>query len=475
MFVALAALVLTVPIGGSAGAEPGGGGPLGVGGSRPNIVVVMMDDMTLQQLAYLPKVNALLKAQGTSFTNFYVNTPECCPSRATFLSGQYQHNHQVLSGIPPTGGYARFDTTNSLPVWLHDSGYYTAHVGKFLNGIKATDRPAGWSDYYGLFEPTNYNYFNYDINHNGTLEHHGTAAADYQTDVLGQHAVDVINSQAGTAQPFFLYFAPLAPHAGTRDGTGAKYPVPPPRYDGTMKNVAQPKTPDYNEADVSDKPAYIQSLASMTTLTQFSYARWWQQSIEAERAADDWVAHIVDALAATNQLATTDIIFTSDNGFFHGEHRLFQKLAPYEADLHMPLIVRGPGFAAGAQVTQRTINADLAPTIVALAGAQSFVRRVADGWSLLPMRTSPTYGANRPLLFELGSAMGRETYAAVRGDQWKFIKYSTGEEELYNLKTDPFELTNRAHDPTVAAVRGAWAARLNQLRTCAGATCTGAP
>jgi N-acetylglucosamine-6-sulfatase len=447
------------------------GGPAAVATPR-NVVVLMMDDMTLQELPYLPKVNQLLKAKGTSFTNYVVNTPECCPSRATLLTGQYTHNHQVLSGVLPTGGYTMLDHTNTLPVWLHDAGYYTAVVGKYMNGIQQADLPPGWSDYYGLFEPTNYNYWNFDTNHNGTIEHHGTAETDYQTDVLGRHAVDVINSRASSTQPFFLYFAPIGPHAGTVAGTGMNYAVAAPRYDGAALSLARPVTPDFNEADVSDKPSFVRSAPFLTASNAANDTRYWQQSIETMLAEDEWIGKIVDTLSATGKLANTDIFFTSDNGLFLGEHRLqLSKVWSYEVDIHLPLIAVGPDFPVGATVGQATVSADLAPTIVDLAQASSFVRRTMDGTSLLPFAANPNSSINRWVLVELGPAWGRVTYTTVRGPRWKYTEYSTGEKELYDLYADPYELVNRAADPSVAWIQTALADRLAVLRTCSGVTC----
>jgi arylsulfatase A-like enzyme len=451
-------------------AEPAAADPV-----KPNVVVLMMDDMTLQELPFMPNVNALLKDQGTSFSNFYVSTPECCPSRATFLTGQYMHNHNVKSGIRPTGGYYKMDHTKALPVWLSNAGYYTAHVGKYLNDlgkVNPLDRPPGWSDYYGLYEPTNYNYFNYDVNNNGVAEHHGTADADYQTDVLGQRAVDVINGQAASTQPLFLYFAPLPPHSGTKAGTGIKYPVQPPRYKGVMGTTPQPLTPDFNEADVSDKPSFMQALPALDATSVHNMENWWRQSVEGLLAADEWIGKIVDALNASGKLANTDIIFTSDNGFMHGEHRVkVEKLWPYQVDIKMPLIIRGPGWPAGQVIEQRAINPDITATILDITGSTALATRTRDGMTLVPMITNTLYGSNRSLLLELGPAGTRITYTGIMGPRWKYIEYSNGEKELYDVINDPYELTNRAADQSVAWIRVALANRLATLRTCAGSTC----
>lgn len=443
--------------------------------SRPNVVVVMMDDLSMDDLPYMPKVRQLLTQTGTTFTNFYASTPECCPSRATFLTGQYIHNHGVLSGFNNTGGYYKLDHSNTLPVWLMANGYHTTHIGKYMNGIgtvNETDRPPGWSTWFGLVDPSTYNYWNYKVNDNGVIRTYGTAPEEYQTDVLGKRAVDTIRNRSLSTQPFFLYFAPLSVHSGKVDGTGINYPVPAPRYNKTMRTVHQPRGADFNEADVSDKPVQVASLPLMSTAQQYSQEVWFQQTIEDAQAADEWIGKMVDTLKSTGQYANTVIIFSSDNGFLRGEHRLYsQKVSPYEPSVHVPLIITGPGFPAGGRVTAPTVMADLAPTIAALTGTTPGL--ATDGMSILPMVNDPAYGQDRSILLELGRLYTRITFRAIRGPRWKYVEHSNGEREMYNLVDDPRELVNRVNDPSVAWIRDALAQRLAILATCAGPACNG--
>ena len=196
---------------------------------KPNLLVVMTDDLETNDLKALPSVRRLAQ-QGTTFSNSFVGYSLCCPSRATYLTGQYNHNNGVLSNAPPDGGYARLDGANTLPVWLQKAGYHTTHVGKYLNGYESpsahTTVPPGYSDWQGLAIGT-YRMYDYSINDNGTLVPYGTDPADYQTDVLANRAVAAIRERAPSPQPFYLKFSPLAPHgSGPSPGTTARGRIP---------------------------------------------------------------------------------------------------------------------------------------------------------------------------------------------------------------------------------------------------------
>src|SRR6185295_7702418 len=181
---------------------------------RPNVLVIMTDDQTVEDMRVLPKTRALLAAEGTSFANSFVAYPLCCPSRSTFLTGQYAHNHGVLANGGPNGGYQRLNHANTLPVWLREAGYYTAHLGKYLNnyGVDSPEPPPGWSRWFGLMDPSTYRLFDYTVSDDGAAVSYGHAAADYQTDVLAEEAERVLRSRAGEDQPFFVTVAPIAPH-----------------------------------------------------------------------------------------------------------------------------------------------------------------------------------------------------------------------------------------------------------------------
>ena len=173
---------------------------------RANVVVLMTDDQTVGDLRGMARTRALIARRGVSFRRSYVSYPVCCPSRATYLSGQYPHNHGVLGLYPPTGGYGRFDKRNSLPVWLARAGYHSAHIGKFLNGYGSdspADVPPGWSEWYGAVDPTTYRMWGFTLNENGSRRTYGSPFFEdprlYQTDVYHRKAVDFIERRARQA------------------------------------------------------------------------------------------------------------------------------------------------------------------------------------------------------------------------------------------------------------------------------------
>ena len=188
--------------------------------ARPNVLVIETDDQTLESMRVMDNVNSLIGDQGATFQNSFVNYSLCCPSRATFLTGQYAHNHGVLGNTPPNGGFDRFEALhgdNNLAVWLQDAGYYTAMIGKYLNGYSNQPRvPPGWSEWHAA-APDDQEVYNYTLNENGTLVHYGQTPADFKQDVLTGKAVDFVNRRAPKAQPFFLWLTYTAPHVGGPD------------------------------------------------------------------------------------------------------------------------------------------------------------------------------------------------------------------------------------------------------------------
>lgn len=444
--------------------------------ARPNIVVIMTDDQTAESLRVMVNVRRLLADRGTSFANSFTTYPQCCPSRATFLTGQYAHNHGVLGNSPPAGGYIKLDHSNTLPVWLENAGYYTVHLGKYLNGYGRRDPreiPPGWSEWRGSVDPSTYRYTGYTLNENRTLTTYG----GYQTDVYAQKAAEVIRRRAPLARPFFLSVAFLAPHSGAPadpddPGAGIVTPSPALRHRDAFAAEPPPRPPSFNEADVSDKPSGIRTRHLIPPERVRAIRENYQQELESLLAVDEGVARIVAALRDSGELGNTLVIFTSDNGFFHGEHRVAQgKNLPYEPAIRVPLVVRGPGVPVGRRLTQRVANIDLAPTIVDAANARA--GRVLDGRSLLPLFTSPTTPLPRDLLVERGP--GEDPYSALRTGRYLYVEYSSGARELYDLALDPHQLESRHADPAYAAVRRELAERLARLRSCRGASCRTAP
>jgi N-acetylglucosamine-6-sulfatase len=438
---------------------------------RPNVLVLMTDDQTVESMRVMPNVKTLIADQGVTFDNSFVSYSLCCPSRSTFLTGQYAHNHGVWGNTAPNGGYYKLDSTNTLPVWLQRAGYQTIHLGKYLNQYgtrNPREIPPGWGQWYGTPDPSTYRYLNYQINENGNLVQFGNAAADYKTDVESRLAVDLISRQAADPRPFFMWVAFLAPHSGNPrdadDPSGLATPSPAARHKNRFANEPLPTPPSLNEADMSDKPAAMRNRPLLTPARLAAIRESYQQRLESLLAVDEAVAQIVNELTRVGKLDNTYIIFTSDNGFFHGEHRVSAgKVLLYEPSIRVPLLIRGPGIPAGRHRSQFVANIDLAPTIVQATGAQP--GRVMDGRSLIPFAKDKLLQSGRDILLET------PTYAGVRSPNWLYAEHVTGEKELYNLARDRYELNSLQTNPDYDRMEANLAMRLARLRQCKGAVC----
>jgi N-acetylglucosamine-6-sulfatase len=438
--------------------------------AAPNFIVLMTDDQASGEMSVMPKTRNLIGRRGVSFDRFYSSFPLCCPSRTTFLTGQYSHNHGVLGNGTPIGGFEALDQPDTLNVWLQNAGYHTVHVGKYLNGYGLADPtyvPPGWDEWYGALDSTTNRYQNYQLNENGTITGYGNAPADYKTDVYARKTVAAIEQRAAlgpAADPFFIFTGFTAPHLPAEAAR---------RHRTRFRARALPRARSFNEADVSDKPRFIRkirrfSAAKVRKITRFSRSR-----ARTLLAVDEAVASIVRALQDNGLGGNTYVMFVSDNGFFFGQHRIGKgKYLPYEGAARVPLLIRGPGVAQNRVSEELTANVDLAPTILELSGATPSV--TVDGRSLLPYLQQPSKHSNRPILLEANTRDDPSPglpYTGIRTQRFKFIKYRTGEEELYDLARDPGELTSRHRSRRYRRTRRALANRLGALRNCAGAGC----
>jgi N-acetylglucosamine-6-sulfatase len=456
---------------------------------RPNVVLVMTDDQTVEQMQALERVRRLIGEPGTTFERNFATYPLCCPSRATFLTGQYSHNHGVRGNRPPAGGYETLRPTegNTLPVWMKEAGYTTAHLGKYLNGYGPGDPthvPAGWDRWFGSTDPSTYNFFRYCINDNGRLVNYGDplpacAGAEqrprtYQADVYTSEAVRYIEQRAPAAEPFFLSVAYLAPHSGGPNEPGARCQgsaKPAPRHRGAFQDAPLPRPPSFNEPDVSDKPEFIRRLPRLDAAAVARITTNYRCRRESLLAVDEGVEQIVQALQRSGELDNTLVIFTADNGFFQGEHRVpGGKTKVYEPSVRVPALMRGPGVPAGRRVSALTANIDLAATIADAGGARP--GRPLDGVSLRQVAQRPQAFDQRPILLENGPQDGAANpeYVALRTSRFKLVAYANGERELYDLRADPFERRNIVRQ---SRMRGALDAQLKRLRRCTGGSCRG--
>lgn len=461
--------------------------------AAPNIVVIMTDDQATSSLAHMPKLNALIAEQGIRFDNSFVNLPLCGPSRASFLTGQAAHNHGIKANSPlDQGGWENFKDLepNALPVWLQTAGYDTALIGKYLNrygqqdtlggllawardtlGIAVTGPkignprdwvPPGWDLWYA-FTGSRVRYYDYEINDNGAILSFGSRASDYSTDVLAERAVRFIEDQRGTAKPFFLYVAPKAAHA---QGDRA---IPAPKYEQAFAEVALPVGAGFNERDMSRKAVKAPRLRKKhKDALESSY----RAALQSLHSVDDLVAALVEALARTGELDNTVIIYTSDNGFLFGEHRLIGKSAAYDESIKVPLLIRGPGIAAGETRSQLVSNLDVVATIVDLARAKPTIP--LDGRSLVPLFANADAPWRSAIPFESSVTRfqpPRNRYAGLRTATRKYVKYDGGSEELFDLAADPHELNNEAGNPAYAGDLDALRRLQQKLKSCVGDGC----
>jgi arylsulfatase A-like enzyme len=389
----------------------------------------------------------------------------------------------------PHGGFAALaheDTTFAAA--LHGAGYYTAHIGKYLNGFSAgTPVPPGWSDFWATFGARTYNYYGLQIDHMGRVLSYNTSERNYSTDLFTRLADRIITQRAGRG-PFFLNVSFLAPHsAGTLDRTMPWEPqptltdpheidyrlaVPPRRYRGRLASLPLPRPPSFGRSSTG-APAYERHGSFFRALRPADVtdiAARYRARAEALLAVDDAVSSIVATLKRTGQLGHTVIIFTSDNGFFNGEHRIRAgKFYVYEPGIRVPLLIRGPGIPKGVSRSTLTANIDLAPTILDLAGVEPL--RPPDGISLVPAMRG-TRSPQRALLLESWSqAVYPVSYRGVRTARYKYIRYSTGDRSLFDLSKDPDELHNLAEEHSAAPTLHILQRDLARLQRCAGATC----
>jgi N-acetylglucosamine-6-sulfatase len=472
----------------------------------PNIVVVQTDDQDAASLTrrVMPMTADLLRDHGTTFTDYIDSGPLCCPSRAVLLTGQYGHNNGVLWDNPNPYGDLR-EKGNTLPVWLQRAGYRTAHLGKYLNLYARAvgdpnEVPPGWDEWHTILEPVTY--YDYVLRENGAANSYGHRPQDYLTRVLNREAVDLIHRYVPRRRPLFMAIDQFAPHgSGGRDPRCTGSAVPDPRDRHLFEDAPLPRPPSFNEADVSDKPTYVQTQPLLGSPDIQLLTRKYRCRLASLRAVDRGIGMIVRALRSEHELDRTAFVFTSDNGWLLGEHRApGNKVDPYEESLHVPLVVRLPKDLRGPHGGPRRLpttvaNVDLAPTILRIAGAKPCSRpghcRVLDGRSVLRAIKSDGrhWPRNRGILLELHSPSNRAlphtpcNYQGIRTSRQVYVTYHSWtstqsgactrreEVEHYALRSDPFELQNLFPAPpgsVAAAEERRLAARLARLEDCAG-------
>jgi arylsulfatase A-like enzyme len=422
-------------------AEAGGGvTPEGGSGQARNIILILTDDQPERTLAAMPRIQAELVADGVSFTNAVVSNPLCCPSRATILTGRYAHETGVWDNFPQYGGWAHFVPWESrtIAAQLHDAGYTTAFLGKYLNGYGLDDNPPvppGWDRWFAFAPAAVANYFDYTLNVDGTLVPRGREPDDYSTDVLAEEAERFIRA---ADEPFFLVIATFASHEPFE---------PPPRYAEAPVAFAPGRA--YNEPDLRDKPRWARNLPRVDAAGQaVAQAR-------TLMAVDDLVGRVVRALEELGRMPDTAVIYTTDNGVAWGEHRWLWKSVPWEEAIGVPLVVRADWLGTRGEDDHLVANVDIAPTVAELAGLPPLP---TDGRSLVPLLRGEQpsswrrYVTLESLRFRVSRSPLRRvpSYCGLRARDFVYVQYAPGDEELYDLRADPWQLRNRAASPAEA-------------------------
>ena len=439
---------------------------------RPNIIVILTDDQPLHTVAYMPTVMNQLMAKGVNFTNGFVTTPLCCPSRVSILTGEYVHNHEVFTNSMPSGGAEKFDDSSSIAIWMKESGYRTAYFGKYLNGYEKLRPlgivPPGWDEWHVFLgqganddaDTGSFEYFyNFTMSENGDVTGYPRDEYYFSADVVTRGAVNYIHETRD--DPFLLFVGYYNPHSPY---------ISAPRHRDTFRSGSgwewiQYRPPSFNEPDIRDKPAYLRDISP---LSEGEVDTAHLQILRSLLSVDDGVASILNALEETGLDEKTVVVFLSDNGQTLGDHRFgVDKNCAYEACVKTPFIVYAPGMVEARSEGRLVANIDLVPTFLQLAGGR--IPQSVDGMSLVPLLADPNAPWREDLLLEhwrteagVGSMIPE--FHAVRTEEWKYVEYETGERELYDLVNDSYELNNLAGKWSYREIEAQLAARLAELK-----------
>jgi arylsulfatase A-like enzyme len=431
---------------------------------RPNLVVVLADDLDLPTFNEMTRLRDVMAAQGLSFSRAYATQPLCAPSRASILTGQYSHNHGVRGNHPPDGGFPAFRRHESATIatWLKAAGYRTSLVGKYINdypiGAGEDYVPPGWDDWYGHLsgiEDGRYN--NYWVNDNRVVSRFGSRPEDFSPDLETARAVRFIRESAERPEPFFLYLGPESPHEPASFAE---------RHGSEFRNSGCPRVPSFNESYVDDKPSWIRQLFYLTDAEIAEADIFQRKRLRSTRSLEDMIEAVLAALGETQRLANTYFFFLSDNGLLMGQHRVVgRKGCPYEECIGIPLLVRGPGVPVGT-VQQPVLNVDLAPTLLELAGAP--IPDSVDGRSLVPFLRGAQPSSWRPdvLIENYGLALSY----SLRTQDWLYNHQDTEELELYDMRSDPYQIDS-LHRRAEASVLETFERRIATLLACRGPAC----
>lgn len=427
-------------------------------GQRPNIVFVLADDFSRNLVQYMPEVQKMEK-DGVSFSNYFVTNSLCCPSRATTFTGNLPHNTGIYSNGGADGGFAAFhnrgEEKNTFATSLQGAGYRTGLFGKYLNKYPASGKPKtghkrayvppGWSQW--AVATNGYASYKYWLNVNGRPEWRGKRPQDHISEQVANRGLQFIKDSVRINKPFMVEMAPFAPHLPA---------TPEPQDADKFNDLKAPRNPNFNEADMSDKPLWLKNHRKLTKKWISDLDRQYRNRVRSVQAVDRTVGKVRALLKAKGIEKNTYVMFASDNGLHLGEHRLRQgKLTTFDIDIHVPLIAVGPKIKAGRTENALTANTDLCPTFINMGKGKKLPS--TDGQSLMPLLTGqrgwkkrnavliehhgPDLDRGDPDVPLIGSG-NPPSYEAIRTLNEEYAEYADGEREYYNVKKDPYELDN---------------------------------
>ncbi|WP_415909615.1 sulfatase-like hydrolase/transferase [Oleiharenicola sp. Vm1] len=439
---------------------------------KPDVLFVLVDDLRWDALGYMnhpyvktPNIDRL-RAQGAMMANAFVTTSICCPSRATFVTGTLANRHGVIDN--ESSDYNP-EVTPPLTKYLQQAGYRTAMIGKWHMGNSGAPRP--YFDFWLSFKGQGvYNDPLFNINGQKVPQ------KGYTTDLLTNYAIDFIKQQP-KEQPYFLMLSHKAVHEPF---------TPAPRHKdafGADAKLAEP--PSYSE-DFAGKPAWERRQASREVRWHYRTREIEEEKLPAAVPAEPWkdynkyvdqlrclaavdesLGKIVDLLRERGTLDNTLIVFTSDNGYFHMEHRRWDKRLAYEESLRIPMLVVYPGhIQAGSTVNQLVTNADFAPTILSYAGLP--IPPQMQGASMKPLFEEKAPRWRNAVFYEYWKELVHSipAMAGLRTDRYKLITYPEIKDidELFDLQKDPHEMNNLALDPAYAELHASLKAQLEEAK-----------
>jgi N-acetylglucosamine-6-sulfatase len=476
--LAAAAIIGVLLAGGAAMLSLGSGEASAQAAQRPNVVFVLTDDQMPGTEDKMPALRSNLVEQGVKFDNMTSTFPLCCPGRATLLRGQYAHNTQIYGNSPPAGGWEKFKARglhrSTFATWLNDVGYQTGHFGKVMNNYRERTIPLGWDRWYA-WNGVDMGWTS--VNDQGKQKPLDRQQAD---SLVAKEALGFLSTRLDNPAPVLAYV-----NFGAMHQPFAHANVDADKFSGEEV----PRSPAFNEDDVSDKPSYVRNLPKLSASEVSQLDRDYRNGLRSLGRVDRFIADATGLLRRSGELSNTYFVFYTDNGAHFGQHRFEHgKLQPYEEDVNFPLIVRGPGIEPGVN-DELVGNHDVAPTIAEMAGAPIPADHPVDGRSFLELAQDPATPWRRTAILS-----ERET-DGVAPNRWDMLRMKDaegvkvytrhetgpgdGDKEYYDLRLDPNQAHNalRPDDPAETppapspATLDYYEDRLDALYRCAGQSC----